>query len=324
MRFRNTICALALIASPLMLAGCSSVRARAAFQDGNKLYKLEKYKEAIPLYERAVAMDPDLAEARFYLANSHQALYRPGKPSPENTAHLETALSEYLEALTRNSEPKGAGLKQLRRNTLIALVQIFSEEPKKDYQKALGYAQNLVQDDPEAIGSLFALAALYEKFEKYGEAEAAYKKAFERNPQDVKACSGQAAFYNKPYWQGRSRFDDAIATLEKCAALAPSDATGYYKLATFYWDKGYRDTLITDEQKLKYAEAGLKATDKALALQPDYCDALIYKGLLLRIKAQVSPAQRNRLLDEAEAIRKLAVDCKREQAAKAATTLGAQ
>src|SRR5512137_999372 len=104
MRFRNIVCALALVASPLMLAGCSSLKARAAFQDGNKLYKLEKYKEAIPLYESAVALDPGLAEAHFYLANAHQALYRPGKESPENTAHLETALSEYLVALERNPE----------------------------------------------------------------------------------------------------------------------------------------------------------------------------------------------------------------------------
>jgi tetratricopeptide (TPR) repeat protein len=317
MRLRNIVCYLALAASPLMLAGCSSIKARAAFQDGNKLYKLEKYKEAIPLYERAVALDPDLAEAHFYLANANQALFRPGKESKENQAFLEIALSEYLEALARNPNPKSENMKGLRRTTLIALVQIYSEPPKKDYDKALGYAQTLVQDAPEAIESLFALAALYEKFEKYGEAEAAYKKAFERNPQDVKACTGMAGFYNKPYWSGRSRFDDAIGTLEKCASLAPNDATGYYKLATFYWDKAYRDTLISDDQKLKYAEAGLKAVDKALALQPDYCDALIYKGLLLRVKAQVSSAQRNRLLDEAEAIRKLAVDCKREAAAKA-------
>jgi tetratricopeptide (TPR) repeat protein len=325
MRFRNAMCALALVTAPLLAAGCvSSVKAKAAFQDGNKLYKLEKYKEAILLYERAVSLDPDMAEARFYLANAHQALYRPGKKSPENEAHIETALSEYLEALKRNDNPSSPGLQQVRRNTLVALVQIFSEEPRKDYQKALGYANDLVRDKPEALENLFAIAALYEKFEKYKEAETAYAKAFELNPQEVKACSGLASFYNKPYWEGRSRFDNAIATLEKCAELAPNDAVGYYKLATFYWDKSFRDPLITDAQKLAYAESGLKAADHALTLQPDYCDALTYKNLLLRVKALVAanPRLRDKLLEEADAIRKLAIECKRQQpdAAPAATS----
>jgi tetratricopeptide (TPR) repeat protein len=322
MRFRNIVCALAVVASPLIVAGCSSVKARAAFQDANKLYKLEKYKEAIALYQRAVDLDPDLAEARFYLANAHQALYRPGKPSPENTVHLETALSEYFEALARN-KAKSAGMKKMRSNTLVALVQIFSEEPKRDYQKALGYAQDLVSDNQEAIESHFAMAALYEKFEKITEAEAAYRRAYELNSTSVKACSGLAGFYNKAYWNGHSRFDDAIATLEKCATLAPNDAVGYYKLATFYWDKAYRDVELTSPQKQSYAEAGLRATDKALALQPDYCDALIYKGLLLRVKAQIATTNfrlRDKLLDEAEAVRKLAVDCKKTAAETAAAT----
>jgi tetratricopeptide (TPR) repeat protein len=318
MRFRNTVCALALLASPLVVAGCSSIKARAAFQDGNKLYKLEKYKEAIVLYQRAVTLDPDFAEAHFYLANANQALYRPGKPSPENTAHLETALSEYLKALELN-KAKNAGQRELRRHTLEALIGIFSEEPKKDYEKARGYAEDLVRDHPDAPLSLFALGALYEKFQKISEAEAAYKRAFELNPQNVSACGALAAFYNKPNWNSHSRFDDAIGTMEKCAGLQPNDPVGYYKLSTFYWDKGYRDTDISEAQKLTYAEAGLKATDRALTLQPDYCDALIYKGLLLRVKAQVTAnfRLREKLVDEAEAVRKLAVECKKTVAESA-------
>jgi tetratricopeptide (TPR) repeat protein len=321
MKSRKMACAVALIALPLVAAGCSSIKARAAFQDANKLYKLERYKEAIVLYQRAVTLDPDFAEAHFYLANANQALYRPGKSSPENTAHLETALSEYLEALARN-KAKNPGQQQVRRSTLEALVQIFSEDPKKDYQKALGYAEDIVRDKPDAPRSLFALGALYEKFQKTTEAEAAYKRAFDLNPQNVGACVQMANFYNKAYWNGHSRFDDAIGTLEKCAALDPSDPIGYYKLSTFYWDKAYRDTEISDAQKLAYADAGLKATDRALTLQPDYCDALIYKGLLLRVKAQVATNYRlrDKLLEEAEAVRKLAVECKRQIAESAAVT----
>jgi tetratricopeptide (TPR) repeat protein len=315
MTLRHKAFALAFLASSLLLPACSGLRAKAAFQDANKLYKEEKYKEAILLYQKAVDLDSGMAEAWFYLANSNQALYRPGKPAPENRARLDNALQQYLESLKVN-ESRGGRLGQVRANTLVALVQIYSEEPYKNYDEAVKYAEELVKDKPDDIRNLFAFANLMEKFDKYPEAEKAYVKAFDLNPQDVKACSGLAGFYNKPYWEGRARFDDAIATLAKCAALAPEDPVGYYKISTFYWDKAYRDPLISDAQKLAYAEKGLEAADKALSLQPDYCDALIYKNLLLRVKAGLAanPRQRALLLDEADAIRKLAIECKKQAA----------
>jgi tetratricopeptide (TPR) repeat protein len=306
--------------SPLLFSACGPLRAKAVFQDANKAYKAEKFKEAIVLYQRTVELDPNMAEGWFYLANSNQALYRPGKPAPENRAHLDDALTQYLKALEVN-KANNERLARVRSNTLVALVQIYSEEPYKDYAQASKYANDLVKDKTDDIRNLFALAALYEKFEKYQDAERAYVKAFQLNPEDVKACSGLAGFYNKPYWGGHARFDDAIATLAKCAALAPNDPVGYYKIATFFWDKAYRDVELSDPQKLAYAEKGLAAVDKALSIQPDYCDALIYKGLLLRVKAQVATNLRLRakLLDEADAVRKLAVDCKKQAAESSST-----
>ena len=73
----------------------------------------------------------------------------------------------------------------------------------------------------------------------------------------VKGCGALAAFYNKPLWDGRSRFDDAIATLQRCTSLKPDDACGYQKIATFFWDKAYRDPIISEEQKRDYAEKGM-------------------------------------------------------------------
>jgi tetratricopeptide (TPR) repeat protein len=357
MTHRQKAIVLGLVASPLLFSACGQLRAKAVFQDASKAYKDEKYKEAIALYKRAVELDPSMAEARFYLANSHQALYRPGKSSPENSEHLSEALAQYLEAL-RINKGDNERLSRVRSNTLVALVQIYSEEPNKNYNEAQKYATDLVKDHPDDLRSLFALAALYEKFDKYQDAESAYVKAFKSSltafltklgateqsfrtepnavkacetlgqaetagcealkDSAVKACAGLAGFYNKPYWSGRARFDDAIGTLETCAALAPTDPVGYYKIGTFYWDKGFRDPLVENKKKDEYADKGLAAVDKALFLKPEYCDALIYKGLLLRLKAQVLQGRlRAQKLDEADTIRKLAVDCKKQQAENA-------
>ena len=74
-RPRSPFCCCPLLAG----IGCAQVRAKAAFKDGNKLYKEENFSRAIEQYERAIALDPDMAEAYFYLGSSHQALFRPGK-----------------------------------------------------------------------------------------------------------------------------------------------------------------------------------------------------------------------------------------------------
>ena len=50
----------------------------------------------------------------------------------------------------------------------------------------------------------------------------------------------------------RAKFDDAIATLDKCADIDPSDPEGHYKLAMFYWDKAYRDPLLSDVQRKRW------------------------------------------------------------------------
>jgi tetratricopeptide (TPR) repeat protein len=312
---RKTVDALCILALMGSLGGCTRLKAKTAYKDGNRYYSEENYKKAVDEYKKATTLDPNLAEAHFYLASSHQLLYRPGKEGAENLEHLEAAIAEYLETL-RVNKAETAEMKKLRNNTLAALVQIYSDAPKKDFGTAFGYADELVRGDRESTPALFAMANLYEKFEKVAEAEAAYKKVFDKNPQDAKICSALAGFYNKTLWGGKARFDEAVTTLEKCAGLEPENPAGYYKVAQYYWDKAYRDRELNDEQKDAIADRGLKNVNIALDKKADYVDALVYKGLLLRVKAQVTRNPRLRLtyLDQAIALQKQAQELKKEQA----------
>jgi hypothetical protein len=116
----------------------------------------------------------------------------------------------------------------------------------------------------------------------------------------------------------------AIATLEKCAQMAPADPSGYQKVATFYWDKAYRDPNLSDAQKNTYADKGIEAVNKALEIKPDYWEAIIYKGLLYRVKAQVAPpAERKKYLEQAVLLQKQAMDLKKEQASNQSADAGA-
>ena len=97
-----------------------------------------------------------------------------------------------------------------------------------------------------------------------------------------------------------------------CAAQSTTDPTPYYQLATFLWDKAYRDQTLTDQQKLVYVERGLGHIDRALGLKRDFFEAVIYKALLLRLKAMAvsDPALRQRVMDEASALQKRALALK--------------
>jgi tetratricopeptide (TPR) repeat protein len=360
---------LVLVALPLLLAaGCARVQAKAAMKDGNKAYKEENYKQAIEEYTRATELDPNMAEAWFYLGSSHQALYRPGKDTPENKDHLTKAIEFYKKSLEVNSA-QNEGMKRVKANALSALTAIHSDDPMKDFEAAQGYAQQLIQDSPDDPRNLYAIANLYEKFGRIQQAEDTYRKietqslaayrkvvpegsappsapppaaegeataspAYDALQNAWKACGAVAAFYNKPLWDEtgavweeasqkprRSRFDDAIGTLERCTLLKPDEAEGYQKLATFYWDKAFRDPLLDDAKKEEYAEKGLQAVDRALSIKPDYFEAIIYKGLLYRVKAQVAknPKLRAQYLDQAAMLQKQGLEMKKEQQAATAS-----
>jgi tetratricopeptide (TPR) repeat protein len=321
MKMRSRALMLTLVAPILLTAGCNTVRAKSAFKDGNKAYKEEKFKQAIESYQHALDLAPNMAEAMFYLGSSHQNLYRPGKDNPENREHLDDAVKWYkacVEADTGETDQ----LKAVKLNALAALTAIYAEPPYKNYDDAIGYAQQLSKENPDDPKYNFALANLYEKFDKVDKAEETYKKVAEQNPSDAKACAALAGFYNKPLWDGRSRFDDAINTLQQCAVIDAQDPTGFYKVAVFYWDKAYRDPDIKEKQKDEYADKGLEYVGKALALKPDYVDALVYKGLLLRVKAVVTTNLRTRqqYLDEAAMLAKQAKELRAQQSAASAPT----
>jgi tetratricopeptide (TPR) repeat protein len=314
MRTRYQALAIVALLPVLTVVGCSRIKAKNALREGNRLYKEENFRKALEQYERAVALNPAMPEAHFYLASSAQALYRPGKEGAENKELLDKSIEHYKLALEANSGDTPT-LKKLRLNTLGALTGIYSEPPYQDFEKALSYAQQLLKDNPNDTRNLYAIANLYEKFGKVQEAEDTYNKVTELNPKDVKACGALAAFYNKPLWDGKSKFDQAILVLERCAGLDPNDSSGYYKVATFYWDKAYRDPLLTDAQKDEYADKGLEEIEKSLKIRPEYWEAIISKGLLYRVKAQVAknPKQRQQFLDQAQTLQKQAMEMRKEQ-----------
>ncbi|HZB25808.1 MAG TPA: M56 family metallopeptidase [Vicinamibacterales bacterium] len=117
-----------------------------------------------------------------------------------------------------------------------------------------------------------------------------------------------------------SEIRSAAETAEKEAALEDRIASqptkeNYLILAQYAWERAFRDSSLGESQKAHYVQQGLDAATRALALDSDYLEALIYKNLLLRSKAQMTPdlIENRRLVVEADALRARAMELRKTQ-----------
>jgi tetratricopeptide (TPR) repeat protein len=69
--------------------------------------------------------------------------------------------------------------------------------------------------------------------------------------------------------------------------IPKADAEPYYLVSVYCWDKANRDPTITPEVRSEFVELGLTSVDKAVQLQPEYFDAMVYNNLLYREKAKL-------------------------------------
>jgi tetratricopeptide (TPR) repeat protein len=98
-RFQTLVVTLALAALALSAVGCQKLKARDELNKGVNAYKASQYEQAIEHFKRAKELDPDLLNARLYLATAYASMYIPGAPSPENIRNAEQAIAEFKQVL---------------------------------------------------------------------------------------------------------------------------------------------------------------------------------------------------------------------------------
>ena len=158
---------------------------------------------------------------------------------------------------------------------------------------------------PAGLEAYQQLAKLQEERGAYAEAEATLIKARQVAPKNKQLVMALAQFYNR-----QGQFDKTIQTLEIAEALNPTDPAGAQIVATYYWEKAYRDHRLLPAEQLQYIMDGIAATDRSLALNPDYSDALTYKNLLIRMRAnlETDPFLKQQLTAEADVLRSRAIE----------------
>lgn len=114
--------------------------------------------------------------------------------------------------------------------------------------------------------------------------------------------------------EDRRDFSKLIAVVQQRAELESTNPEAHYNVAIHYWDEARRSAHLTRAQQHECVKNGLAAIDRAIALNPRYIDALVCRGLLLRMEAGgESDAERQKaLLDEAAEMQGKAVSIKKE------------
>jgi tetratricopeptide (TPR) repeat protein len=94
---------LLLLAATLAASGCTKLRARDQLNKGVANFREGHYDAAIENFKTSKELDPELLNARVYLATAYSAMYIPGAPSDENVRVAEQAVLEYQDVLTHDA-----------------------------------------------------------------------------------------------------------------------------------------------------------------------------------------------------------------------------
>lgn len=310
MYFRNSFARGAVLALGLTVglgaaAGCgrysiSNLRAVKSFKDGSEAYKKSDFAKASDLFEESVKYLGDQGVVYFFLANSYDQQWKPArKGEPANDAFMEKAVQNYQLAIDKlNGDTEND--KKYRQYSYEYMIAAYGPDKLNDFSKAEPIAKKLIDLAPTEPQNYQFLARMYEDQGRYDESEAMFKKAVEVKPNDPAVYTALAGYYNR-----QGKFDETMAALEERTKYEPNNPEAYHYMATFYQDKIQKDFRLSKPQQRVYALKGIAAEDKAIALNPNYAEAMIYKNILLiqQANTEKDPGTQKALMNQAAELR---------------------
>jgi tetratricopeptide (TPR) repeat protein len=226
---RRSAAVAAVLVLVVAASGCNKLKARDLLNKGVAAFKNGQSDAAIEDFKQAKEADPELLNARLYLATAYASLYIPGAPSKENLSRGEQAVAEFKEVLDKDANNLSAidGIGSI-------LFQMGGQpfDPKK-FEESKTYHQRHIQlkpDDPEPyywIGVIDWTLA----FRANGEMRMEYnKKNIKKQVRDDQplppAIRGEYATQYGPL------IEEGVNDLQKAISLRPDydDAMAYLNL----------------------------------------------------------------------------------------------
>ena len=209
----------------LATTSCDKLKARSELNKGVQAFKANHPEQAVDHFQKAKGLDPDLINARIYLATAYATQYTPGADTPDNNQLGQQAIDEY---------------------------------------------KSVLEKDPKNVNSLKGIAALYFNMKKMDEAKQYHHKVTELDPNDPET------YYSIGVIDWTQAYQNASEVKAKEGLKVDDDIIKDKKLCPSL--KSQNDPLVQD---------GIDSLNKAIALRPDYDDAMAYLNLLYRRKGDL-------------------------------------
>jgi tetratricopeptide (TPR) repeat protein len=212
---------------------------------------------------------------------------------------IQKAIDNYRKAAELDQNP------EMKTLAMQYLVAAYGPDKLNDPVSAEPIVQEMISMSPNDAGNYFALAKIYEDAGRYEEAEQALLKARDAKPNDPAVHNAIGQYYNR-----QGDFEKTIEAFTRAAELDPNNPQGFHLIGGYYQDKASKDFRLSPAQKADFNQTGIEAENKALALNPNYIDALVYKNILLRQLANLEkdPAKQKQMINEADQLRNKAME----------------
>ena len=211
------------------ISGCAKLRARDLLNKGVAAFKNAQFDTAVEDFKQAKELDPDLLNARLYLATAYASQYIPGAPSDENMRHGQEAIAEYQGVLEKAPDNLSAI------DGLASILYQMAGQPfdQKKFEQSKDYHQKHISLKPQDPQPYYSIGVIDWALAYRGNTEtrADYNKAHINKqikdtdplPPDVRAT------YSQKYGP---MVDDGINSLKKAIELKPDydDAMTYLNL----------------------------------------------------------------------------------------------
>ncbi len=175
-------------------------------------------------------------------------------------------------------------------------------ENNKYFSTAVDAFKKYLTAFPQDEKSREYLMSLYEGAKKYDELMRYIQDDLKKNPGDLRDNKAIVSIYLRT-----QRIKEAYDWIT--SKIPNADAEPYYLVAVYCWDKAYRDPTISSQQRAEFVDLGLTSAGKALQMQPEYFDAMIYTNLLYREKAKLQTDEKlkQEFFDKADEFRNKAL-----------------
>jgi tetratricopeptide (TPR) repeat protein len=176
---------------------------------------------------------------------------------------------------------------------------------------AIQNLQRYLQLRPDDTAAEGALVNLFLNANRTSQAIQYFEAQLAENPDNVSMARSIANLYAK-----QGNFPKTIEWYERITRMEQDDPESFYTYGVVLYEKVAKDPPAELEERLELIESGKRALSRALELNREYFEALVYMNLLFREQSRLAqtPEEQQELLARADEYRNEAVAIAKKRA----------